>query len=157
MITTNANQIADELRSYRTDIERKLENMVRGFITELAVTAIDATPIGDSQVYEKLYKLRYMRTGLQPIEGLAKGAWVATTNPAIPFLEHYGASSGTRALSSVSAGLTSFKLGQNVYLGNSTPYIGMLENGYSSQAPEGISKIVMAVYKPDLVRYFREG
>lgn len=157
MITTNASDIAKEIEAYAQDVERRLQNMVKGFVEELAVTAIDATPLGDSEKYQKLYQMRYNRSGLQPIEGLAQGAWTAVTNPSIPFVENYGKGSGSDAKQSVESGLMSFKLGQTVYLGNSTPYITQLENGYSSQAPEGISKIVMAVFKPDLVRYYQGG
>lgn len=157
MIKTNAGQVAIALDNYAKDVEHRLERMVRGFITELAVTAIDATPVGDSQIYEKLYKLRFARTGLQPIEGLAQGAWTVSMNPTIPFNENYGVNSGSAASTSVIQGLQTYQLGQTVYLGNKTPYIGALENGYSNQAPNGISKIVMAVYRPDLIRYYQGG
>lgn len=155
MITTNASEISKELGLYALEVERKLGNMVKGFISELAVTAIDATPLGDSVKYQKLYELRYNNTGLKPIEGLAQGAWVAVTTSNIPFVQNYGATSGTAARQSLESGLATFRLGQTVYLGNATPYIGLLEAGYSTQAPEGISKIVMAVFKPDLIRYYQ--
>ena len=160
MITTNASDIAKEIEAYAQDVERRLQNMVKGYVTELAVTAIDATPHGDDVKYRALYQ---RRTDLQPIDGLAQGAWVVTYDPNIPFVQNYGDSSGTAAKTSVEAGLRNFKLGYTVHLGNATPYIGILEAGRtgpgqgSTQAPDGITSIVMEAFKPDLVRYYQGG
>ena len=158
MITSNASKIAEELRQYQEEVKRKLTHMVKSYVSELAESAVDATPLGDSTKYLGWYEARFEDTGLRPEEGLAKGGWTVVVNRnSVPFIQNYGVGSGSAALDNVKGGLSSFSLGDSITLGNAVPYISLLENGYSLQAPEGITSIVMKVYRPDLVRYFQQG
>lgn len=157
MITTNASDIAKEIEAYAQDVERRLQNMVKGYVTELAVTAVNATPLGDVRVYQALYEDRQRDTGLLPVEGLAQGAWTVVMSPNIPFVQNYGFDSWKEALTEIKGDLSMYKLGDTVYLGNATPYIDLLEEGSSNQAPNGIMQPVMAAFKPDLVRYYQGG
>ncbi len=158
MITSNASKIAEELRQYQEEVKRKLTHMVKSYVSELAESAVGATPLGDSTKHLDWYQRRFKSTDLQPKEGLAKGGWTVVVNrSSVPFIQNYGVGSGSAALDNVKGGLSSFSLGDSITLGNAVPYISLLENGYSLQAPEGITSIVMKVYRPDLVRYFQQG
>ena len=74
MITSNASKIAEELRQYQEEVKRKLTHMVKSYVSELAESAVGATPLGDSTKHLAWYQRRFNSTGLQPIEGLAKAS-----------------------------------------------------------------------------------
>ncbi len=158
MITANFAEVAASLRKAKEEIDRKLENMVRQFAYHVTLTAIENTPLGDSITYYKYYQRRQKATGLQPVEGFAQGSWQVNTDGSFSIQETYsGAEAGVLAKSN----LSSYKLGQSVYIGNMGYYIQVLENGYSDQAPMGImqptSNQIVGVLQADLVRFYQEG
>ena len=64
--------------------------MVRGFAYTISQTAIENTPIGDAEQYIKLYELRQGRTGLEPVEGFARGSWQVNTTGQFSMQAIYG-------------------------------------------------------------------
>lgn len=136
-------------------IALKLKAMVKGFSYEFTLSAIENTPLGDSDTYANLYKLREQRYGLAPVEGFAQGSWQIDFDSDLMPQELY---SGSAAGSAAKISLMNYSLGDTVYIGNVGPYIRSLENGYSDQAPEGIMKPtldqVLSAYKIDLKRYY---
>ena len=74
MISADVAKVLEELKAYHADTVRRMENMVRGFAYIISQTAIENTPIGDAEQYIKLYELRQGRTGLEPVEGFARGS-----------------------------------------------------------------------------------
>ena len=167
MIKVDVSKVLEELKSYRQDTVRRLENMVKGFSYIISKTAIENTPLGNASPeaeggYLEWYKLREIRTGLSPEEGFARGSWQVNTTGQFSMQALYGATSGTEALALVKTDIASYKLGQTVYVGNKGFYIRLLENNYSQQTNElGIMKptldSIMRTYQVDLVRLFKEG
>ena len=136
--------------------------MVKGFSYEIALTAIDNTPLGDSVAYMRLYQRREKMYGLSPIEGLAKGGWQVSLDGSLEFQELYGSTSGQTALSAAKIGMMNYKLGNTVMIGNEGPYIDDLENNSSNQTNgQGIMQptldSIMQVHKTDLMRYYTQG
>ncbi len=154
MISADVSKTLESLKKAHAEIVRRLENMVRGFAYEFAMTAISNTPLGDDIKYEALYNAR---TYLQPIAGFAQGSWQVSYSGSLQEQDIY---SGSEALAAVKSKLQSYKLGQSFTIGNTGPYITMLENGYSNQAPDGITRPtvdqVMNAYKINLVRYYKQ-
>lgn len=162
MIKVDVSKVLEELKSYRQDTARRLENMVKGFSYIISKTAIENTPLGNSKQYADSYRYRAERTGLAPEEGFARGSWQVNTTGQFSMQALYGATSGTEALTLVKSDIASYKLGQTVYVGNKGFYIRLLENNYSQQTNElGIMKptldSIMRTYQVDLVRLFKEG
>ena len=162
MISADVSKVLEELKAYHQDTIRRMENMVRGFAYIISKTAIENTPLGNSEEYFKLYELRQGRTGLEPVEGFARGSWQVNTTGQFSMQAIYGVDSGGQALALVKADLGSYKLGDTVFVGNKGFYIRLLENNYSSQTNElGIMQptldSIMQTYKVDLPRLFREG
>ena len=58
MISIDVSKLVQELKDYKIDVQRRLENMVRGFTYEFAMIAIDNTPLGDDEKYLALYTRR---------------------------------------------------------------------------------------------------
>lgn len=165
MISSNVDKILKELQDYHKDTVRRLENMVQGFAYIISKEAIANTPIGNADPedgYFKLYQLRQGRTGLQPVEGFARGSWQVNTSGQFSVQELYTVNSGSTALALIKTNLESYKLGQTLYIGNKGFYIRQLENNYSDQTNElGIMKptldSIMQTHRVDLQRLFNEG
>ena len=159
MISADVSKVLEELKAYHADTIRRMENMVRGFAYTISQTAIENTPIGDAEQYIKLYELRQGRTGLEPVEGFARGSWQVNETGQFSIQQVYSAG---EALNLIKADLGSYKLGDTLYIGNTGYYIRLLENNYSSQTNNlGIMQptldSIMQTYKVDLPRLFREG
>lgn len=162
MISVDVSKVLEELKAYHQDTVRRLENMVRGFAYIISQTAIENTPLGNAEEFFKLYELRQGRTGLQPVEGFARGSWQVSESGQFVVQEFYTANSGSTALSLIKSNLSSYKLGDQLFVGNKGFYIRLLENNYSSQTNNlGIMQptldSIMRTYQVDLVRLFKEG
>lgn len=160
MISIDISKLVQELKDYKTEVQRRLENMVRGFSYEVAMVAIDNTPLGDSDKFFKLYKRREQMYGLSPEEGLAQGGWQVSLDGTLDFQQIYGRDSGDTAGAAAKIHLMNYKLGEEVIIGNKGPYINMLENGHSTtQAPDGIMQPtinnIMSVYMVNLPKYYK--
>ena len=161
MIELDVSVLLDELVKYKSEVDRKLENMVRGFAYTISQTAIQNTPLGNSEEFFKLYQYRQQRLGLQPQEGFAKGSWQVSPSGEFSIQQLYTVTSGSAALALVKTNLSSYKLGQDLYIGNKGYYIRALENGYSDQAPLGIMQPtleqILSTYMTDLKRFYDQG
>ena len=79
-----------------------------------------------------------------PVEtGRARGHWRLSLNTAEPATSDSPDTEGTATVAEMLAALEPFQLGQTVCICNNAPYIVMLENGYSPQAPGGIVTAVV--------------
>ena len=162
MISADVSKVLEELKAYHQDTIRRMENMVRGFAYIISKTAIENTPLGNSEEYFKLYELRQGRIGLEPKEGFARGSWQVNTSGQFSIQELYTVNSGSTALALIKTNLENYKLGQTLYIGNKGFYIRQLENNYSNQTNEmGIMQptldSIMQTYQVDLQRLFKEG
>ena len=156
MITADVSKLIEQLNQYHLDAVKRMENMVRGFTYEFAMIAIDNTPLGDDEKYAALYK---RRTNLQPIAGFAQGSWQVPVDMK-GSLDQQDLYSGSAALSAIKTHMLNYTLGETFVLGNTGPYITQLNEGYSDQAPEGITKPtidqMLAAYKVNLLRYYKQ-
>lgn len=158
MISANFAEVRKALEEYKKEVDRKLTYMVRAFAYQVTETAIGNTPLGDAEKYAGLYARRQKSLGLDPKEGFAQGSWQISTDNNFDLQLLY---SGTKALGLAKTTLTGYKIGTDLYIGNKGYYIQKLENGFSDQAPIGITKPttnhIFSVLQADLVRLFNEG
>lgn len=158
MITADVSKALESLKKAHAEIVRRMENMVRGFAYEFAMTAVSNTPLGndsdDVGGYGWLYR---RRTELEPRAGFAQGSWQVSNSGSLQQQDLY---SGSAAISKVQSDMQDYKLGQSFTIGNTGPYIINLENGSSNQAPEGITRPtidqVMAAHQINLLRYYQQ-
>lgn len=152
MIVAKADDTIKSLEKAQETMTRKLESMVRSFAIDFSKTAVDNTPIGDSQNdIKKLYAKRATKYGVLPEEGLAKGNWqLALNNNNAEFKANYGKSSDARSMQSIVSEVMHYKLGDVVNLINPLAYVKLIEqsgaNGdpHSKQAPKGIATPTMS-------------
>jgi hypothetical protein len=161
MVSADTDKLLKELQEFYKETVRRMENMVRGFSYEIAVTAIQNTPLGDSVLYRELYMSR--QAPLPQVEGLARGGWQVSNDGTLEFQSAlYGRDSGSAAASAAKIHLMNYKLGEVVLIGNKGPYIAMLEDNYSDQtAGQGIMQptisSIMAVQQASLLRHYQQG
>ena len=160
-VDANFDEVYQALLKYKEEIDRKLEYMVRSFAYQVTLTAIQNTPIGDSEKFLGLYQRRERLFGLKPEEGFAKGSWQLDTDGNFSTQALYGTGSGSTAAGIAKTSIGSYKLGQTFYIGTQGFYIDALESGSSDQALDGIKapteQHIMNVLQADLVRLFNEG
>lgn len=124
-----AQQYEAELKEFFKKIEEKAERKARVFLTEFIFEAtnelIDFTPLGDSELYSAYYFQRRLETGLREEAGLASNNWQITFNSSPnDFLRVYSeGQKGVEFLNQIKKMDSSFDLGDEIYVVNSTPYL----------------------------------
>lgn len=172
-VKANADNLAKSIQEAELKIREGLETMVKGLATNIAIEAVNNTPYGNSTLfagfYESQARITMMPSGSTDA-GYAKGGWLVSMNsvPSVEFPDRATDASGYNIKSkAITAGAT-YNLGDKVYISNHTPYVykqdwpsngfGSLEQGYSRQAPIGISAPttdkIMQVFKQDLKYYY---
>ena len=167
----NTKQLLKEITDYKNEVEGRLMKMATTFSYNIIVKAIDTTPFGTMNPMYNI-EARQKIFGLRAMPGHAKGGWKMTLNMDDPYFTGVANDSGAKDIKNRAKKVTTkFKLGDSIYITNSVPYIansgvpfstfGSLENGYSSQAPDGIYgptfDEIFSVYNMNLKTYFDEG
>ena len=159
MVTVEIGDLVKDLEKYHDDMVFRLEQMVRTFSYNVAMTAIQKTPIGDSIKYKGYYDAR--TPPLPKWEGLAKGNWQYYRQGLGGLQIISGQDSTNAALDVFQSKALAYKLGQTFYIGNFAPYIEALEFNHSPQTNgEGIGgptmQVVTSIYQFSLPQYYKE-
>lgn len=159
MLTADSSALADSLKKAELEIQRRLVGMVNKFARDFVEGAVSKTPIGDSQKFASYYQAR---TTLPQVEGLSRGNWQIKHTPDFQTLLIAGPASGEAAADQSELYMQArYKLGDTFYVGNATPYIGMLENNSSIQTGgRGIAAptidLVTRIYQHQLDDYYKQ-
>ena len=157
MITSsNTNEIAEQLKKYSEEVERKLKNMVEQFAVDVLESASSNTRLGNAEIYYVEYKRRQKATGWLPIEGMAQGGWVIALDGTPAFVERHGVQpDGTTAdaVEAATLDVNGYKLGQSFVIGNAVPYVGQFAMEIKAPTIEEIETIHQADFK----RYYDAG
>ena len=142
-------------------IERKLKNMVREVALDVVQAGTENTPLGDSRTFISLYLERQKDTRLEPIEGVAQGAWIVSFGELF-FVPHYGTDSYNDAIGEATMDMQQYKLGQPFRIANTAPYIANLEGNSSIQTNgmgivEPTTRQAEAVINANLKTYYDRG
>lgn len=159
-ITANIDALQKSLEEAKKEINKKLEGMVKKFSYWVTVSATNYTPLGDSNKFADLYKLREKNYGLKPEEGFARGSWQISLDGTLDTQELYGIGSANAAIDVAIINLMNYSLGETVLIGNTGPYVQKLEDNYSKQTNgQGIvqptMEMITRVYQLDLDSYYR--
>lgn len=116
----------------------------------LSSRIIKATPVGNPDLWESPPPAGY-------IGGTLRNSWHASRNAVSSegAREPDADAGGTGSESSVAAGTMGLELGDTFYLTNNMPYAQSVEDGWSSQAPQGMVKSTLAGAKPEAESKFR--
>lgn len=133
MIELDTSALLSSLAKYKAELKLQLEAAVRKFSYLISYEAIHNTPLGDSNYYRSAYLQRQQSSGLQPIEGYARGSWQVSSTGSFRNQELYSYQSGDQAAALIESDLSDYRLGQDVYIGNNAYYIKVLEGNHSLQ------------------------
>lgn len=116
---------ASDIGRFNKKFEKKSTLVFRGTFLALAGKVILRTPVDT---------------------GRARGNWQAQVNRPAKSVLDISDKSGSKANSEARTESVKAKLGDKLYLTNNLPYIEGLENGTSSQAPNGMVKVAVAEF-----------
>jgi hypothetical protein len=159
-ISVNSADLVKQLRDLKSQVERKMVNMVVGFAYNVALSASDNTPLGVEGRYDNLYELRRLNYGIEATPGFHMGAWRYTESGSLSFDPNIYAPEEAvgRVMQDARA---SYKIGDVFYIGAKGPAYQELENGSSGKAPDGIMRPaiqqLMSIYLTDLQSFYRSG
>lgn len=159
-VSVNTSDLLKQLRDIKTEVERKMKNMVTGFAYNVVLSASDNTPLGEEGRYDNLYDLRAKNFGIEATPGFHMGAWRYSESGNLAFDTNiYSPEEATsRVMQDAKA---NYNVGDTFYVGAIGPAYQDLENGSSGKAPNGIMKPaldqLMSIYQADLQAFYRRG
>lgn len=130
------------------DLASAFETLSPGLAASLRGTALRVGVNTDTAVRKAAVAMLQKAVKATPVDtGQARGNWqVNVTNqvPAVPFLKGTVDTNGDATIAAGMATISSKRVpGQTVFISNSAPYIEALDNGWSRQAPAGMTRLAM--------------
>jgi hypothetical protein len=166
-VTSNLDEVIKSLEAVIKDIDARLSSMVQNFTYNITLSAIKFTPMGDARSSEKvaeMYDARFKNTGLLPREGFAQGSWGVDTFLNTATMTNtegfYGKGSGSDAAEKVFFDdLSKYRLGNDLYITNTGPYIARLQDNYSDYTQglgimEPTEEDIRNIYSQNLAKYY---
>lgn len=158
-ISSNIDAVSTSMKHLEDEINRKLVGMVQEFAIAATTEAIDNTPLGNAQLYEKQYLARQRRIGLRPEEGFARGSWRVSVDGTLDIQELYGKGSGDTAVGIAKQDIQEYKLGDTIMISNFGYYIKNLEvnyERYNKNTPilQPTIETIMSQYQLNLGDYY---
>ena len=138
---------SDQLRAEAAAIDNALKDTVRVVAIECFGGVIMGTPVGNPSLWQSPAPPGY--TG-----GTARANW-QLTNGAPAQGEVAATDGGTATRSAVISELPRLQFTGKYTLANNVPYIEKLENGWSTQAPQGMVKLNVARVEPMIPRIYQ--
>ena len=138
---------SDQLRAEAAAIDDALKDTVRVVAIECFGGVIMGTPVGNPSLWQSPAPPGY--TG-----GTARANW-QLTNGAPAQGEVAATDGGTATRSAVISELPRLQFTGKYTLANNVPYIEKLENGWSTQAPQGMVKLNVARVEPMIPRIYQ--
>jgi hypothetical protein len=139
-----------QITKFKNNTEKKATLTFRGTALSLFGMVILSTPVGN----KNLWKVPRAPAGY--VGGRLRGNWQVTLNtPADSFTDDIDADGGATQ-GSASRGISKAKLGDKIYLINNLPYAQVVENGSSTQAPNGMVKVAVASFNAAVKRNIKK-
>lgn len=163
ILSADSSKLLRSFTEFQKVLDRKLNNMVRGFSYEITKEAIEKTPLGDSSKFMQRYIDRQKAIGLNPTEGFARGSWQVKKDSNFTIQEMYGVNSSAGALSLAQSSLSALTYKDSIFIGNRGYYLKALEkDNYSTQTNGlGIMKpaqdAILATYSISIKALYDQG
>lgn len=130
MIRFQAELINNQIKNLRTIFDEGLREVIRSFVESVVQDISYSTPTGSPESQIRLYQLRQQNNpSLQTNKGLAANNWrVTTSENSTGILQRYGEPNDSIGVDAYNK-LSSFKLGQTIYIVNNAPHINQVLTG----------------------------
>lgn len=129
----NPRGFAKKMRAWAQDIPRQVNEIKKQTAMEIVLTVVPATPVRSGQARSNYY----VTVGNPDTTSTAFG----------PFTRD-----GYQSIARAREAIQRVQPGQPIYITNNLPYIGRLNDGYSTQAPANFIQIAVAQAEAIIVR-----
>jgi len=130
----------DDIKRFADKTKAREDQVLRGTALDLASAIVLRTPVGNPALWSSAPAKGY--TG-----GTARANWFAGVNAPDTHTEETADKAGGATIGRVRASIAGAHRRDTLYITNSLPYIGALENGHSTQAPAGMVSVVVTAFK----------
>ena len=138
-----------QLKAFTDKTERNGDKVIRGTILSLFSKVVKRTPVGNPENWVYLDKssgqyVDYISARGYPegyIGGSLRGNWQPSMNSPAQGVVSGVDKSGAATITKIAMIASTAKLGKDAYLVNNLPYAKKIEEGGSTQAPEGMVKV----------------
>lgn len=147
MLTLDTTEMQKQLDEYKRQLTLALEGAVKEFSIEIVRNLIPATPYGDSTQFADYY---LSRPWMYPQEeGMTRANWDVSLRSYTPSVDYVsGTRQGENSLEDTTRHISSYKLGDKVYIFNATPYIEEIRGNQTDGDLEAkFERVVQATYQ----------
>lgn len=131
---------SDDLKKFRRNTVRRTDLLVRKVIIDMGSRIVYRTPVGNPSLWQSNPPEGY-------VGGRARANWQygngSMPEGALDLID----SNGNPTLAAITAGVRSFEAASVHWVVNNLPYIERLENGWSTQAPQGMVGLTVVEFK----------
>ena len=139
MISIDITELVKELKTYKIEVQKRLEYMVAMVAYDFVLTLGNNTPVGDQESidrigsrYRKYYSNREKYFGIEMEAGYHSGSWQFSSDGNLQFSTMISTPEGA-ANDALYEAQANYRLGDTFYIGANTPGMEALENNRSSQ------------------------
>mgnify|MGYP003499609615 FL=1 len=123
--------------------------IVRKLVIDMGSRVVLRTPVGNPEIWKNPAPPGY-------VGGAARANWQygngVMPSEALSIID----ASGSLTIAKISAGVRSFKAGSIHWIANNSPYIMPLEEGWSTQAPQGMRRLTILEFEETVNSIVRE-
>lgn len=134
-------QFESDWQKATLNITGKSEKVVRATALQLFSAVIMGTPVGNAS----LWKTKYPPKGY--VGGRLRGNWQCTIGEPSDAVSDEPDPDGGATVGRAAAVIADYKLGPSLYLANNLPYAQWIEDGNSTQRPNGMVAINVAEFQ----------
>ena len=154
-IATNFAEFSQEIDRFVAQIPGKANLVKRRIALQVLTGVVMQTPVGKKELWA--INVERAAKGLKPIPpgyvgGRARGNWQTTiSSPATGTLARKD-KTGSAAINAGNSTIGAAQPGQDIWISNNLPYIERLEDGHSTQAPNGMVALTLTAVKAQFSR-----
>lgn len=150
--------MSKEIKDFERDMRRALkvikgasEQVIKKAAIETFGAVIEDTPVGDPA----LWSTPYVPSGYQ--SGTLKSNWITQVGSAPDgFIQGQQDPTGGATLAAMKGVVSGWDMSRDLYFANNAPYAGIIEFGYSSQAPQGMYRLNIARFNGLVAKYAKQ-
>lgn len=131
---------SDAMSKFNQKAEKAMTKTFRGTALSLFSKIVIRTPVGNPSLWKSKPPKGY-------VGGRLRGNWQVSLRK-FPGGTIGGADeAGSKTISKGKSAVNAAKLGDIIYISNNLPYAGVIENGSSTQAPQGMVRVTVAEFQ----------
>lgn len=147
MLKIDTTEMQASLEEYKKQLTLALEGAVKEYSVDIIRTLIPATPYGNSAYFADWYMSRSWEYPQE--EGMTRANWDISLKAYSPQVEYVsGTRQGENSIEDATRHISSYRLGDKVYIYNATPYIEKITGKQTSgNLGAKLNRVIMSAYE----------